>query len=60
MISQFAKIKLTFSVGESESLTLIRMAKDEITLLCLKVKCLKCLKYEKTRKFSIHIFGCLN
>jgi hypothetical protein len=39
MISQFAKIKLTFSAGESESLTLIRMAKDEITLLCLKVKC---------------------
>ncbi len=50
MISQFAKIKLTSSVGESESLTVIRMAKDKITLLYLKVKCLKCMKYEKTRK----------
>jgi hypothetical protein len=59
MISQFAKKKLTFSPGESESLTLIGMAKDEITLLFLKVKSSLMLKYEKSEKISTLTFQCL-
>jgi hypothetical protein len=50
MISQFAKIKLTFSAGESESLILIRTPKNEISLLFLNAKSSLMLNYEKSEK----------